>query len=163
MNLLVSAALIGDTQGSASVKKTSVRFALAAALAATLGIAGIGSAQAATGCTKGFACLWENINYNASGTAKEWGNSVNAGTYSPFSTVTGYRDIASSAWANGGQCRYTYWYVDPSQSGDYFYLNSQTAVGSGYKDSYLGDGAGFGPHATKNFNDNISSFQFSGC
>ena len=162
MNLLVSTVPIGDAQGSASMKM-SVRFVLAAVLAGTLGIVGIGSAQAAAGCTVGYACLWENINYNASGTAREWGNSVNSGTYNTIWGTTGQRDIASSAWANGGECSYTTWYIGANQSGHYFYLNSQTLVKSGYNDSYLGNGAGFGPHATENFNDNISSFKFSGC
>lgn len=143
--------------------KKAMHFVIAGVLAAGLGVVGVGPAQAAEGCSLGYACLWEHWNYNNGTDGKVWGNSLNKGTFGGLfnpGTAYGWYDIASSAWANGKQCKYTNWYVDPNSKGNNFRLNSQYRVGYTYKDSYLGDGAG----GTKlNFNDNISSYEFFGC
>lgn len=139
--------------------KNIIRLALVAALAAAAGVVGVSPAQAA-GCQVGHACLWEHSDYNTKKAGKEWGNSNNKGTFQRIGGSTGYYDIASSAWANGGQCKATRWYVDPNQKGDWFQLNSQSMRGYAYKDATLADGVVGYP---RNFNDKISSYQFVDC
>lgn len=134
-----------------------MRLALAAVLLASMGLVGVGSAQAAGGCTKGFACLWAGRSY----TGTTWGNSNNSGTFDMWST--GSNDVASSAWANGGTCRYTTWYINGGQTGNWFYLQSQSIFGAGYSDPNLSNGAGYGQYNTQNFEDKLSSYKYSGC
>lgn len=136
--------------------KIVMRIVLAGVLAVGIGTAGAGSAQAAS-CTAGYACLWVDNNY--SGTS--WGNTVNTGSYNIW--TTGINDAASSVWANGAQCKYTTWYKDPGQTGDWFYLRSQSHFATYYRDAKLSDGAGYAGYTTQNFNDKLSSWKFSGC
>jgi Peptidase inhibitor family I36 len=136
--------------------KTVIRIVLAGVLAVGIGTVGAGSAQAAS-CTKGYACLWVNSGF----TGTSWGNSNNSGTFDVW--TTGVNDAASSAWANGAACRYTTWYKHGSQTGDWFALRSQTHYPSYFNDSNLSNGAGYSGYTTQNFDNQLSSWKFSGC
>lgn len=113
------------------------------------------AAYAGTGaCSKGYACVWNDSGYNGGSRAEH---------LSSILLPLKYNNEASSAAANGGSCRATYFYDAWDGTGKYFILNSQTLVKKNYRDPYLANGAGIGTHSGENWNDRVSHIKFGQC
>jgi len=137
------------------MKRKSLRFSVP--LAAILCFGGMGiigpAAQAGTGaCTLGYACLWQNNDYNGTDYGKLYNGSV----------VSTMDNKASSAASNGKTCSKTRFYDSSNGTGKYFELSSQYLVGSNYRDPNLSNGAGVGPYSGENWSDRVSYIAFSG-
>lgn len=140
-----------------------MRIVLAGILALGIGTAAGGSAQATAGCTAGFACLWQNTNYNIGAPAAEWGNDATKGNLYATSGTRDRNDLASSAHANGKQCAATRWFEHGNQKGMWIELRSQQGSTVYYKDADLANSAGIAGNYTTNFDNMATSYQFVGC
>lgn len=129
----------------------------------TLAVAAMGAlaiapaAQAGDGlCASGHMCIYVDLSYD--GTMRGFSN--NRLSWEGYAL----NNTATSTSANGGTCSRSYYWDAGNWSGDYFYLNSRTLVGSNYRDPDLRNGAGVGTwSAGHNADDKISSANFSSC
>ncbi|WP_346727644.1 peptidase inhibitor family I36 protein [Mobiluncus mulieris] len=111
------------------------------------------SVRQATGCPRGYACLWQYKDYRG----YPWNTS------SHRATVGGNLNNNSNSAAANGRCKKTYFYDNDDLTGHYFYLASQHRVGGNYQDPFLRNGAGKGPFAHENWENRIGSIKFDDC
>lgn len=101
----------------------------------------------AASCALGWGCIWKNNNYGGTWDARQYNGVVSMTT-------------SNSAWANGNSCHRTSFRTGPFDNNPYFILDSQTRIGTNYRDPNLANGAGTGPYNGQNWKDRIRYIRF---
>lgn len=123
------------------------------ALGATGFVATIPVAEAVgSNCPPSASCVWTGSYYTQ----------IRGENYDNSSPVhPSINNRGNSAAANGASCWATRFYDNTwASSGSYFTLYSERIVGTNYRDSSLGDGAGTGPYAHENWANRISRITY---
>jgi len=133
---------------------------LAAPLATLMLLSGLSlaapAAQAAPGCTLGWACVWRDANYGG-----PWAAAPADGFLSKASDKGGTAKYQSnSAWANGNACHRTSFRTGSRNGDKFFILDSETRVGSNYRDPNLANGAGRGDYSGENWKNRVRYIRF---
>lgn len=101
----------------------------------------------AASCALGWGCLWQGSNYSGKWAANQYDGFVNT-------------TVSNSAWANGNSCHRTSFRTGSGSTNHFFILDSQTRIGSNYRDPNLSNGAGRGQYSGENWKDRVRYIRF---
>ncbi len=138
--------------------RNTLRLALVGVIAVgTLGVGASVASAADSNCPLGAACAFDGYAYSGPTVVTAYNNTNLWGT--------SYNDDASSAAANGRNCKYSRFYADTTYSsggsGPYFTLYSKYKLGYNYQDPDLSNGAGY--NGSGNWDNRVSAIEFAGC